>query len=61
MTIREFQFKLGATHTTNRLFSALRRLRTIESPQMLKSDDLTNSSWVVWGDLTEAGCSAQAR
>jgi hypothetical protein len=56
MTIREFQTKLGATATTNRLFSALHRLRSIESPQALQGEDVTSSNWVVWNDLTEPGC-----
>jgi hypothetical protein len=60
MTIREFQLNLRATHTPSRLFSALRRLRTFEGPQMLESEDMTSSNWIVWGDLAEPGCSTQA-
>jgi hypothetical protein len=59
MTIREFQSKLGAAHTTNRLFSALRRLRTVDNLQVLEGDVVASSNWIVWGDLTESGCAAQ--
>ena len=59
MTIREFQLNLRATHTTSRLFSALRKLRTLEGPHQL-DDDQTSSNWVVWGELTEPGCTTQA-
>jgi hypothetical protein len=60
MTIREFQAKLRATHTSNRLFAALRRLRTVESPQALKSVDIATADWIIWNALTEPGYSAQA-
>lgn len=61
MTMHEFQSKLGATHTTNRLFGALRRLCAVEDPKaMLSEEATTNGDWIIWGGVTEPGHSAQA-
>lgn len=60
MSMHEFQSKLGATHTTNRLFGALRRLCAVESPQVLQNEDTTSSNWIVWQGLTEPAYSVSA-
>jgi hypothetical protein len=60
MTIREFQSKLESTQASNRLLVALRGLCAAEEPKALLSEDgTTNAEWILWGEVTAPGYSAQ--